>query len=48
MQLGMSMHKEFDLIAADAESLKDPKHTLQQLSATMGKCNACHATYRLD
>ncbi len=48
MQLGMSMHKDFDLIAADAESLKDPKHTLQQLSATMGKCTACHDTYQIQ
>lgn len=47
MQLGMPMHKEFDLIAADAEALKDPKHTLQQLNATMGKCTACHATYQI-
>jgi len=48
MQLGMSMHKDFDLIAADAESLKDLTHTLQQLSATMGKCTACHATYQIQ
>lgn len=48
MQLGMSMHKDFDLIAADATSLKDPKHTLQQLSATMGKCIACHETYQIQ
>lgn len=47
MQIGMPMHKEFDLIAADAESLKDPKHTLQQLSATMAKCAACHASYQI-
>ena len=47
MQIGMPMHKEFDQIAADAESLKDPKHTLQQLSATMSKCTACHATYQI-
>jgi cytochrome c556 len=48
IQLGMSMHKDFDLIAADAMSLKDPKHTLQQLSATMGKCIACHETYQIQ
>jgi hypothetical protein len=47
MQLGMPMHKEFDQIAADAESLKDAKHTLQQLNAAMGKCTACHATYQI-
>jgi hypothetical protein len=47
MILGMSMHKEFDQIAADAISLKDSKHTLTQLSDTMGKCAACHATYQI-
>ena len=47
MQIGMPMHKEFDQIAADAESLKDAKHTLQQLSATMGKCTACHTAYQI-
>ncbi len=47
MQLGMSVHKSFDKIALDAESLKDPKHTLRQLSESMQKCNACHATYQI-
>jgi hypothetical protein len=47
MMLGMSMHKDFDLIAADAASLKDPKYTLKQLSDTMAKCTACHATYQI-
>ena len=47
MQLGMSVHKDFDQIAIDAESLKDPKHTLRQLSEAMKKCNACHAGYQI-
>jgi hypothetical protein len=47
MQLGMSMHQDFDLIAEEAVSLKNAKHTLQQLSTTMAKCNACHATYQI-
>src|SRR5574340_47973 len=47
MQLGMSVHKAFDKIALDAESLKDPKHTLRQLSESMQKCNACHASYQI-
>lgn len=47
MQLGMSVHKDFDQIAMDAESLKDPKHTLRQLSESMKKCNACHAGYQI-
>lgn len=48
MQLGMSVHRDFDQIAMDAESLKDPKHTLGQLSKTMKKCVACHATYQIQ
>lgn len=47
MQLGMSVHKDFNQIALDAESLKDPKHTLRQLSESMKKCNACHAGYQI-
>ncbi len=47
MQLGMTVHKSFDKIALDAESLKDPKHTLRQLSESMQKCNACHAGYQI-
>lgn len=47
MQLGMSVHQDFDLIAADAETIKDPRHTLQQLSETMSKCVSCHAAFQL-
>ena len=47
MQLGMSVHKDFDQIAADAESLKNSKHTLKQLSESMSKCVACHDAYQL-
>lgn len=47
MQLGMATHKDFDKIAADAESLKDPKHTLRQLSESMKKCSACHESYQI-
>lgn len=47
MQLGMSVHKAFDKIAEDAESLKDPKHTLRQLVDSMQKCNSCHASYQI-
>ena len=47
MQLGMSVHKDFDQIANDAESLKDPKHTLRQLSESMKKCNTCHEAYQI-
>jgi hypothetical protein len=47
MQLGMAIHKDFDKIAADAESLKDPQHTLRQLSESMKKCGACHESYQI-
>lgn len=47
MQLGISVHQDFDQIATDAENLKDPKHTLRQLSEFMGKCAACHAVYQI-
>jgi cytochrome c553 len=46
-QLGRSVHQDFDLIATDAETIKDPRHTLQQLSQSMGKCVACHATFQI-
>jgi hypothetical protein len=47
-QLGFSVHRDFDQIALDAETLKDVSHTLNQLSATLQKCVACHATYQIQ
>lgn len=47
MGLGMSLHQDFDQIASDAESKKDPKLTLRQLSDSMSKCAACHASYQI-
>jgi len=46
-QLGFSVHREFDQIALDAESLKDVSYSLGQLSATLQKCVNCHATYQI-
>jgi hypothetical protein len=46
-QLGFSVHREFDQIAMDAETLKDVSHTLNQLSGTLQKCVACHANYQI-
>jgi hypothetical protein len=46
--LGFSMHKDFDAMAADAEKYRDPKRTLRRLSATLRKCNACHASYQIQ
>ena len=45
--LGLSVHRDFDQIALDAEGLGLPKHTLGQVSAVMQKCVACHRTYQL-
>lgn len=47
MQLGMSVHKSFDKLATDAETLKDSKHALSQLSITLQQCVACHAAYQI-
>jgi hypothetical protein len=46
-QLGFSVHRDFDQIALDADSLKDVSHSLNQLSATLQKCVACHASYQI-
>lgn len=46
--MGISVHRDFDRIATDAETLKDSKHTLRQLSESMTRCNACHETFRLQ
>lgn len=46
-QLGFSVHREFDQIALDAESLGDREHTLRQMTNLMQKCVACHATYAI-
>jgi hypothetical protein len=47
-QLGFSVHRDFDQIALDAESMKDVSHSLNQLSATLQKCVACHAGYQIQ
>jgi hypothetical protein len=46
-RLGFATHADFDQIAQDATDLGDPKHTLEQLGGTLGRCVACHSTYRL-
>ncbi len=45
--LGKAMHQDFDKIADDAETLQDPKHTLQQLAAVLSSCQGCHATFQV-
>lgn len=47
-KLGFDTHTKFDTLALDAEQLGDPKHTLEQLSALMNNCVACHAAYQIQ
>ena len=47
-QQGFSVHRDFDQIALDAESMKDVSYSLNQLSATLQKCVACHAAYQIQ
>jgi hypothetical protein len=46
-QLAGVVHTTFDIIALDAESLGDAKHTLSQLGDMLKTCNACHAMYQI-
>jgi hypothetical protein len=45
--LAFSVHGGFDTIAADAETIGTPKHTLGQLSEVLQKCVACHNGYQV-
>ena len=45
--LALSVHREFDTIATDAEGTGIPKHTLTQLSDALQKCVACHGSYQV-
>jgi len=45
--LAGGVHTTFDLMALDAESLADPKHTLTQMNDLLQKCNACHGIYQI-
>lgn len=47
-KLGFDTHNKFDELALDAEQIGDPAHSLQQLSALMNNCLACHQAYRID
>jgi hypothetical protein len=46
-QLGSSVHRGFDQIALDADSLQDARTSLNQLSDTLRNCVACHAAYQV-
>jgi hypothetical protein len=45
--LAGGVHTSFDLIALDAETLGDPKHTISQIAEMLQKCNACHGIYQI-
>jgi hypothetical protein len=46
--LGFSMHKDFEAMAAYAEKYREANWTLHPLSATLQKCDACHASYQIQ
>lgn len=46
-ELAFGVHRGFDTIAVDAESIGTPKHSLAQLSGILQQCAACHAAYAL-
>ena len=48
LQLGMSTHKEFDVLAAAVEEGQTFEQTIQSLTGITGRCVGCHAVYRLD
>ena len=48
MAQGKSVHLAFDNIATNAESFKDSKQTLQQLSEALKICQGCHESYRIE
>ncbi len=48
MMQGKAVHMAFDRIADDAESIKDPKHTLKQLGEALSVCQGCHEMFRIE
>ena len=47
-KLGFDTHSKFDQLALDAEQFSDTQVVLEQLSALMTNCVACHELYRID
>ena len=46
-QLGMSVHEDFDRLAANIAKGADNNEILRQLSTVTARCVGCHAAYRL-
>lgn len=47
-QLGMSVHRGFDDLAAAAESGASTTEVLERLRTQLGSCVACHEAFRLS
>lgn len=45
--LALGLHREFDIIAMDADGIGTQKHTLGQLADALQKCVACHSAYQV-
>ena len=46
-RLGLETHRAFDEIAREAASGSSDHRLLEMLDTQLGRCTACHATYRL-
>lgn len=46
--LALGLHREFDIIAMDADGIATQQHTLGQLADALQKCVACHNTYQVN
>lgn len=44
--MGRETHLAFDELALDAEQLGDADHSLKQLGNALGRCIACHRSFR--
>lgn len=46
--MGMSLHKDFDTLAADIDGGLSDMQVVERLGAITDKCVACHAAYRIS
>ncbi|MGD8592242.1 MAG: hypothetical protein PVF82_05380 [Gammaproteobacteria bacterium] len=47
-QLGMSVHQDFDKLAAAIDNGEDNQQVLFRMNELLQRCVACHATYQLS